>query len=439
MIKQYKGKKGRICVILCMLMCMTSTAKIQAAQPGYFENPKNIYDQFQNKVKDRSFKRQYAFLKKKMNVFKTSSGMKQIDVAPKYSGVIVVSKTSDYVQVIYERKKGYGIGWIEKEKYKKDAITYNGSEKQLLGNGQYFIQNKAIQQGMTVKVIFEENQEYKVLIQDQKIKSPNTKWRLIREYDHFYIKDVKTGKYLAMDQKGNWYLVKLQDMKNYFKKPLEEAGNKNLQWMFTRLQDKNVNPYRDFMQFDPAWARKDYGNVADYSGKMAAAGCGVVAITNAVYALNGQFVDPMLFADYAVEKNYRIIGSGTQDGIFKAAAKKFGDAYEFSYVKTSYNTLEVRNYLQRGCVAISHVPGHYVTIADYNAKTKKYLVLDSHPIKSRPTNSFGNWFKRERLESGGLTSSAYYIYGPRIRSTEINRVKNIQFQKELFNFMMLLR
>lgn len=42
---------------------------------------------------------------------------------------------------------------------------------------------------------------------------------------------------------------------------------------------------------------------------MAAAGCGVVAITNAVYALNGQFVDPMLFADYAVEKHYRIIGA----------------------------------------------------------------------------------------------------------------------------------
>ena len=89
------------------------------------------------------------------------------------------------------------------------------------------------------------------------------------------------------------------------------------------------------MQFDPAWARKDYGNVSDYSGKMAAAGCGVVAITNAVYALNGQFVDPMLFADYAVEKHYRIIGAGTHDGIFKAAAKKFGDTYGFTYIKTN--------------------------------------------------------------------------------------------------------
>ncbi len=68
---------------------------------------------------------------------------------------------------------------------------------------------------------------------------------------------------------------------------------------------------------DPAWARKDYGNVSDYSGKMAAAGCGVVAITNAVYALNGQFVDPMLFADYAVEKHYRIIGAEHMMGFLR--------------------------------------------------------------------------------------------------------------------------
>ena len=147
----------------------------------------------------------------------------------------------------------------------------------------------------------------------------------------------------------------------------------------------------------------------------------------------------MLFADHAVQKHYRIIGSGTQDGIFEAAAKKFGNAYGFSFIKTSYSTSEVREYLKKGCVAISHVPGHYVTIADFDQKTKKYLVLDSHPIKSRPTSSFGNWFKRERLERGGLTSSAYYIYGTPDKTKEYQTVKKIQFQKDFFNLMMYLR
>lgn len=434
MIKQYRKNKRWICLVMCIVFCMLSGIKVQAAQPGYFDNPQTVYDQFAGKIYDRSFKKSYAFLKKRMNVYETSSGSKKIGTAPKYSGVIVVSKTSNYVQVIYEKKKGYGIGWIDKGAYHEDAISYNGNEKQLLGNGTYWIHNKATGEGLRVQITFLSDQKYQASILNQS-KTNNTTWKLVREYDHFYIKDMKCGKYLSMDENGTLTEGKIKDMKNCFTKPQKEAAGKLYQWQVMRLNDKNVYPYRDFMQFDPAWARKDYGNVSDYSGKMAAAGCGVVAITNAVYALNGQFVDPMLFADYAVEKHYRIIGAGTHDGIFKAAAKKFGDAYGFTYIKTTYSTSEVREYLKKGCVAISHVPGHYVTIADFNKKTKKYLVLDSHPIKSRPTSPFGNWFKRERLERGGLTSSAYYIYGVPGQAWEYETAKRIEFQKDLFTFM----
>lgn len=439
MIKRYKGKKRWISMILCLILCMQMTIKIQAAEPGYFDNPQKVYDEFKGKIADTSYKKQYAFLKNKMNVYENSSGSKKIASAPKYSGIIVVSKASGYLQVIYEKKKGYGIGWIEKSKYHKEAIAYNGSEKQLIGNGKYWVQNKKTKEGIDITITFSGNQQYKFQTEDKYLKSQDTNWELVREYDHLYIKNVKEDKYLSIDQDGNLVLVKHGDIKNNFQKTDKEAGNETMQWQFIRLQNKNVTPYRNFMQFDPAWARKDYGNVSDYSGKMAAAGCGVVAITNAVYALNGQFVDPMLFADFAVKKHYRIIGSGTQDGVFKEAAKEFGEAYGFSYVKTSYSLSEVRDYLQKGYVAISHVPGHYVTIADFNPKTKKYLVLDSHPIKSRPTSSFGNWFKRERVQRGGLTSSAYYIYGTRVKTQEFNTVKTIQFQKDMFQLMMLVQ
>ena len=99
-----------------------------------------------------------------MNVFETSSGSKKIGVAPRYSGVIVVSKTSDHVQVIYEKKKAYGIGWIDRGLYHKEAIPYNGNEKQLLGNGTYWIQNKASGEGIRVQIIFLGNQKYQVSI-----------------------------------------------------------------------------------------------------------------------------------------------------------------------------------------------------------------------------------------------------------------------------------
>lgn len=142
MIKWYKGKKRWISMILCLIICMQTTIKIQAAAPGYFDNPQTIYNEFKGKIVDISYEKQYAFLKNKMNVYENSSGSKKIASAPKYSGIIVVSKASGYLQVIYEKKKGYGIGWIEKSRYHKEAIAYNGSEKQLIGNGKYWVQNK---------------------------------------------------------------------------------------------------------------------------------------------------------------------------------------------------------------------------------------------------------------------------------------------------------
>ena len=98
----------------------------------------------------------------------------------------MVSKTSDHVQVIYEKKKTYGIGWIDRGLYHKEAIPYNGNEKQLLGNGTYWIQNKASGEGIRVQIIFLGNQKYQVSILNQS-KEDHT-WKLIREYDHFYIK-----------------------------------------------------------------------------------------------------------------------------------------------------------------------------------------------------------------------------------------------------------
>ena len=166
--------------------------------------------------------------------------------------------------------------------------------------------NKASGEGSCVQIIFLGNQKYRSF--DFESKQRRSHMKLIREYDHFYIKNIKNEKYLSMDENGT--LGKIKDMNNCFTKTQKEAAQKSYQWQIMRLNNKNVYPYRDFMQFDPAWARKDYGNVSDYSGKMAAAGCGVVAITNAVYALNGQLFDPMLFADYAGEKHYRIIGAG---------------------------------------------------------------------------------------------------------------------------------
>ena len=79
--------------------------------------------------------------------------------------------------------------------------------------------------------------------------------------------------------------------------------------------------------------------------------------------------------------------------------------------------------------------GHYVTVADFNPKTKKISGLRFSSDQEQTNQLFGNWFKRERLERGGLTSSAYYIYGVHVgRHGNMESAKGIQFQKDLFTF-----
>ncbi|MDO4555081.1 MAG: hypothetical protein Q4B70_08070 [Lachnospiraceae bacterium] len=415
------------------------------AAEDYFDNPEEIYERFRDRVYDEDYEVEYGFLREREPVYSDQYGSKQTGKAAKYSGIIIVSKTESYVQVIYETKSGYGIGWMDRSRYNEIARLYNGAEKQLLADGEYSMGNVSADSLSQVELVFLKNQQYKIL--DKKTgralglvqkngaykhkvcwgkeeDSEAQSWQLIREYDHFYLKNKLSGRYLTLDKENGPALKQLSnDPENCFEERDKEQGPADTWWTFVRTNGKNVNPYRNFLQYDPDWSRKDYGNVDDYSGKMASAGCGVVAITNAVYALNGQFIDPMLLADYAVEKNYRIIGSGTDDGIFKAAAQMFGKAYNFNYLGRCYDIFQVQRYLKAGCVAISHVPGHYVTVADYKDKNEKYLVLDSHPIPRRPTNPFGNWFKWNRLESGGLASSCYYIYSTKTKEDIQNDVQ----------------
>lgn len=435
-MQMFCKRKAAYLMMICLMIFFMKSSVVLAAMPEYFENPNRVYEEFQGEIYDPKFKMQYGFLKERLPVYSDFYGSKKIQSAPKYSGVLVVSKTQSYVQVIYEKKKGRGIGWISRSDYSKNSVAYDGREKQLLADGTYWIENQMLKEKQEGTVVFQGDQKYQIQGMDLKGERKKHRVVLFREYDHFYIQDEKTGEYLGVDHKNHIIFRSLPGAaQNRFSKG-NEFGTKQYQWKFQRIKNKNTAPHRNFLQYDPAWGRKDYGKVHDYSGKMAAAGCGVVAITNAVYALNGQFIDPMVLADFAVKHHFRIIGSGTHDGIFEAAAKQFGDAYGFAFVKKSYSTSEVREYLKKGCVAISHVPGHYITVADFNSKTKKYLVLDSGPISRRPTDGFGNWMKRERLESGSLASSVYYILAPTANLNEYEPIKSMKFQKNI-SFLIL--
>ena len=161
-----------------------------------------------------------------------------------------------------------------------------------------------------------------------------------------------------------------------------------------------------FTQYDPEWCGTPYGG----GGSMGTAGCGVLAAVNAVYSLSGNYMDVMELADYAVEKNYRIVGSGTDDGIFKGACQEFGRKYNFAWDGKSGSVDVLKEKLLAGDVAIAHVPGHYVVIGAYSKKKNKYLVLDSNYLPKRATSAFGDWVSVERLLEGSLMGQNFYFY-----------------------------
>ena len=421
---------------LLLFLFLLIPQEVKAAEENYFENPTHIYEQFQDEIYNEEYTVKYGFAREAANAYTDWYGSAVAGKVEKFTGLIIVSETESYIQVIYHKGDSYAIGWIEQAFYQEEVRLYNGAEKQLLGDGiyemtswekdrtyyleltfegdqQYFI--RSIKADAYLDVVYDEDGIVTGLCWADKADTDSQRWQLIREYDSFYVKNKATGMYLVpRGEKSLGLTPILTELTNNFTKEGIQEAYHTATWTFARKFNNNVDPYRNFLQYDPDWGSQDYGPVdGDYSGKMAAAGCGVVSITNMTYALTGQFLDPMALADFAVEERYRVVGSGTDDGIFEAVAAEFGEAYGFRFVKRCYTTYEMRNYLRQGCVAISYVPGHYVTVADYNEVDKTYLVLDSHPIPRRPTSPYGDWFQGETLETGGLNSACYYIFEKR--------------------------
>ena len=115
-------------------------------------------------------------------------------------------------------------------------------------------------------------------------------------------------------------------------------------------------------------------------------------------------------AKYASDKRYRIEDCGTDSGLFKAAAEKFGYKYGFSYDGCGESFKELKQKLKAGDTAIVYLPGHYGTIVDYNAKKDKYLLMDPHYLPKRGTSSFGDWVSQKDLEEGALTTQMFFYY-----------------------------
>lgn len=384
-------------------------------------------------VEDPAYEPVYATTRDGMYAYTDSSFDEVQGTIGKYTGIIVISREGNNRQIVYETEEGYAIGWMTENAF-SNCLLYDGREKQILSDGTYEFQCG-----------YADNDDGGAPM-DQQSEVTNYEsytWQLTYVAgNNYYIKNEETGQYLSaawevVEETGKWVPVWITNPdENYgtfhvnrntgsfalqnTRCKLFLAQDETKELVFLENRQENASHWRIsafekmlhknqpmvFTQYDPQWCGTPYGG----GGSMGTAGCGVLAAVNAVYSLSGQYMDVMELADYAVEKNYRIVGSGTDDGIFKAACKKFGQKYNFAWDGKSGSIDVLKKKLQKGDVAIVHVQGHYVVIGAYSKKKNKYLLLDSNYLPKRATSAFGDWISVDRLLSGSLEVQSFYFY-----------------------------
>ena len=445
-------------------------------------------------LSDENFKHVYATVRAGMDIYTNSTLSEKKDTIKKYSGIIALAKKNDGVQVIYEKKKRYGIGWLSSGEY-ENKLVYDGRDKQTLSDGVYSftsIDTLSDPSPFTLELSYVSHKMYRLMDTSRKMylkidqtameedssKEASPEWmekgimHIIKQfisssyhekvkeweeeqkkadaekkrlkekislgevcedtenkirYTLAWTDDEEEAGCFYVDRRGDYFAVSWENIGLFCGRGVNETGKQifilsmpensveseeaaledNYLWKVRAPypQIKTKNPMV-FTQYDPKWCGKAYGS----EGTMGTAGCGVLATVNAVYALTGQYMDVMDLADYAVETGLRIVGSGTDDGIFRAAAEKYGSTYGFVYDGKSGNIETLKKKLKKGDVATVHVIGHYVAITAYDEKKNKYLLLDSNCLPKRETTAFGDWISPSRLMDGYLYGQMYFFY-----------------------------
>ena len=161
-------------------------------------------------------------------------------------------------------------------------------------------------------------------------------------------------------------------------------------WRFVgqnKQKDVNIVP-TVFSQNDSRWVNYHYGYASDEDEKngdhatIGLGGCGILSIVNAVYYLNGKFIQPQTLGDWAINWGYRPNG-GTKDGLAERLAAEKGGTYGIEFVGYAGKITDIKDNLMNGDVAVVHVQKHFIAVVNYNPANGTYLVLDSLTSSNR--------------------------------------------------------
>lgn len=344
-----------------------------------------------------------------------------------YSAGLVVSEKNNWIQVIFQSKNQYYLGWMKRSRYKAHVRVIMETSDQALADGSYTI---AAKKDLKKQIEFREERADYVLAAKKNKKEQQFKLRHVKGKYYLISPEGKDNLYLNADgevsttmqkwylkrQGGYFYLrlVKGQQALGYSSGviqtlPYTESAGKL--WVLTKVKESPKKKEAVvFSQFDSRWGGITYKNGSAGRRTISSSGCGVLALTNAVYALNGQFIPPKTLAKYSASKGHYIYNQGTDDTLYPAAAKKYGKTYQFKHSGKVNTFTKLKKHLKKGGTAVALVPGHYVAIVGYRASDQKYLVLDSAVYGKRPTSINGDWLSAAVLRKGVMKCEYFHLF-----------------------------
>ena len=235
--------------------------------------------------------------------------------------------------------------------------------------------------------------------------------------------------------KGSKHVIKnLSDKSHVIRITIDKGGEVIKEYNFTLIVT-NAPPIEGnvFQQNDKTQKWYDYGygkgdNWIDgtENATVASAGCALLSLTNAVYYLNGKFIDPILMADFAIKtddpwkpgRKIRENYSGTAHSLFETFAKSDeGKAFNITvskhYEKSAEKTEDWWNrlieHLNNGGTSVVNREGHFFAIVDYRKDDDRFLVYDSCVSENTDASIYGTWLSKTDLSSSKRNMRCYVL------------------------------
>ena len=176
---------------------------------------------------------------------------------------------------------------------------------------------------------------------------------------------------------------------------------------------KFVQP-KDFKQYSKPWGPKMYSNHNDHKQTMSNSGCGPTAVSDIVYTLKDNSIDPYVIAMMAVDWGDRSYNNGTNWTLFKPHIAEY---YNFSKVVQTGSMATMKACLDAGGYVVCSMSSGYWTKGGHFITAWKYdenYIYANDPVSSER--------KRQNTKDFAAQCKQYFCYYPDVKEDGENVV-----------------